>query len=206
MGECYEIIAGTANAGKLRELREMLERHGFAVLSPSDVGASLQVDESGDTFEQNATIKAEAYCLATQRVTLADDSGLEVEALGGEPGVRSARYGSADLDDAGRVSVLLMALAGISTQRRNARFVACVAVSAPGRSTRVFRGEVDGRIATAPRGDLGFGYDPIFIPAGSVRTWGEVSRAEKSRCSHRALALERALVYLRALRDGYTEP
>ena len=146
---------------------------------------------TGRTFEENALIKARAVSRHTGRTTLADDSGLEVDALEGAPGVRSARYAGADATDQDNIRRLLDALDGISDADRTARFRCVVAVVVPDGRTWTAEGACEGRILQAPRGDAGFGYDPLFVPAGYENTFAELDAGVKNRISHRALALGR---------------
>jgi XTP/dITP diphosphohydrolase len=181
----------TTNQGKLAEYRRLLAGAGVAMLSPADTGISLEVDEDGATFLANAQKKARAWAAASQLPVLADDSGLVVHALGGAPGVLSARYGGAGLDDAGRNAHLLAEMTGIAD--RTARYVCVLALARPGRPARdVFLGQCDGRIARDPRGAGGFGYDPLFLlPDG--RSMAELPDDEKDRLSHRGLAVREML-------------
>lgn len=193
------VVVATGNPGKLREFRAALASEGVEVLDLSTLDEPPEVEETGVTFEQNARIKAEAYSRATDLPVLAEDSGLEVDALGGEPGVRSARYGDAGLDDAGRVRLLLHNLEGVPDQRRTARFRCLLAAARAGRVLATFEGVAEGRIARAPRGQSGFGYDPVFFHPSLGRTFAEVSRQTKQELSHRGQAIRRLLD---AVRDG----
>jgi XTP/dITP diphosphohydrolase len=191
-----EILVATNNTGKLSELRRMLEPLGYRVLRPSDIGLCLDVPETGTTFEGNATIKAEVYRDAGGLLTLADDSGLVVDALDGEPGIQSARFGGPGLDDAGRVNLLLSRLRDVPDNRRTARFLAVIAVAAPHESTVVFDGSVDGSIALEASGENGFGYDPVFFYAPFGCTFGEAKQEAKDSVSHRGRAMRAAVDYL----------
>lgn len=179
----------TQNPHKLREVRAIMEPRGFDVVGLDN--PDIVVDEDGDTFEANAIKKAQEVADLLQERTLADDSGLEVEALGGAPGVHSARYAGvsgADADAHNR-NKLLQALAPIPTERRQARFVCVLAWTAPDEKARTVRGELHGRIAETLRGSSGFGYDALFIPEGESRTLAEMTAAEKNAISHRSRAL-----------------
>jgi XTP/dITP diphosphohydrolase len=186
-----EILAATGNRHKLSELRTLLAPHGISVLGADDVGGIPDVVEDGETFSANACKKAVEIAAATGRRVMADDSGLEVRALGGEPGVYSARYAGVDATDAERMGLLLSRLA--SHCDRRARFVCVVAIATPAGVVGTAEGEVPGQIAAAPRGESGFGYDPIFVPEGDSRTFAEMAAAEKDAISHRANAVAQAL-------------
>lgn len=181
----------TGNQGKLAEYRRLLAGSGVEPASPADIGLDLEVDEDGATFLANSQKKAREYAAASGMAVLADDSGLVVKALGGEPGVRSARYGGPGLDDAGRCALVLRRLAGVGD--RAARFVCVVSLARPGAPVRdVFVGTCEGRIGREPRGHGGFGYDPIFVfPDG--RTMAELPEEEKDQRSHRGLAVRELL-------------
>lgn len=193
------IVVATGNAGKLAEFAHALAPVGIEVAGLESLADDSAVDETGSTFEENARLKAAAYSRRTERPVLADDSGLEVDALGGEPGVQSARYGGAGLDDARRCALVLERLAGVASERRTARFRCVLAIALGGRVLGVFDGAVEGRIAEAPRGAGGFGYDPIFFHPGSGRTFAELERREKERVSHRGLAIR---AFVAAVRSG----
>lgn len=190
-----EVLLATGNAGKVRELRALLAPFGVRVWTPAERGLSVEVVEDAATFEGNALKKARAFAAASGLACLADDSGLEVDALGGAPGVRSARYaGDGATDEANRTK-LLEALAGVPTHRRGARFrCALVLVDADGELLWRGAGTCEGRILSAPRGDGGFGYDPVFAARGEERSMAELSGAEKNAISHRGAAM-------RGLRD-----
>ncbi|GAB7069111.1 RdgB/HAM1 family non-canonical purine NTP pyrophosphatase [Mycolicibacterium hodleri] len=171
---------------------------GLRLLSLDDVEPFEEAPETGATFEENALAKARDAYRASGLASVADDSGLAVDALNGMPGVLSARWAGAHGDDVANLQLLLGQLHDVPDDRRGASFVsACALVSSAGES--VFRGEWTGRIARAPRGDGGFGYDPIFVPAGSDRSAGELTPAEKDAASHRGRALGLLLPALRAL-------
>ena len=190
------LLVGTNNPGKLTEYRRLLVPLGTEVVSPGDIGLTLNVPEPHLAYADNARDKARAFAAASGLVTLADDSGIEVAALGGGPGVRSARFATGS-PDAGPERVLER-LAGVHDRR--ARMVCWVAVAVPGQAPTValFQGVVDGHVAAARRGHGGFGYDPIFeLPDG--RTTAELSETEKDERSHRGRAVAAALPYLREL-------
>jgi XTP/dITP diphosphohydrolase len=184
------LLIATGNAGKIREIRALLDPARWDVVTPAEAGvAGLEVVEDGDTLWENARKKARAYANASGLPALADDSGLEVDALDGAPGVRSARYAGESATDAANRAKLLRALEGVPAAERGARFRAVVALSFPyGPNVRFGEGAVEGRIAMDERGDLGFGYDPVFaLPDG--RRMAELSRAEKNAISHRGRAV-----------------
>jgi XTP/dITP diphosphohydrolase len=186
-----DILAATGNVHKVREMSAILAPAGVRLLSAQDVGGIPEVEEDGLTFRDNAIKKACAVAAATGRRVVADDSGLEVEALGGEPGVRSARYAGAGGNDGRNVRKLLARLDGVTDRR--ARFVCVIAVADPDGLVGTAEGEVRGRISDAPRGSGGFGYDPVFVPAGHAQTFAELPAELKNGMSHRRNALAAAL-------------
>jgi len=196
------VVAATANPGKLAELATALEPSGFEVVGLDALSDTSAVEETGRTFEENARLKAEAYSSRTDHPVVADDSGLEVDALGGAPGVLSARYGSAELTDIARCRVLLKALTDVPEPKRTARFRCVLAVAKAGRVLATFDGAAEGMILARPTGKGGFGYDPIFFHPGVGRSFGELSREEKERISHRGEAIRRLV---EAIRRGELE-
>ncbi len=181
------LVLATANAGKVRELRALIAEWGaIEVLSLAEVADLEMPEESGETYLENAVLKARAVASATGLPALADDSGIEVDALGGAPGVRSARYAATE---AARNARLLAALRDVVDERRTARYRAVVALAFPDGTVLTAEGSCEGRIAHEPRGSGGFGYDPIFVAIELGRAVGEVSDAEKARVSHRARAM-----------------
>lgn len=196
------LLIATRSAHKLRELRELLALEHAKLVSLDQLGVLDDPVEDGDTFEANAAIKALAGIATTGLPTLADDSGIEVEALGGAPGVRTRRYAGEDATDADNNAKLLAALEGLPVERRAARYVCVLALALPGAALRFERGTCSGRIATSPRGTGGFGYDPIFEPEGEPaggRTFGQWSAEEKNKVSHRARAARSMARHLVAL-------
>jgi XTP/dITP diphosphohydrolase len=195
------LLVATRSAHKLAELRDLLALDQAALISLDDLGVEGDVDETGATFEANARLKARHWAGVTGLPTLADDSGVEVEALGGAPGVRTRRYAGEHATDSQNNAKLLAALVGLPPDRRGARYVCVLALALPG--ARGFRGGVPvttrrgtcrGRIALVPRGHGGFGYDPIFEPAAEPpggRTLGDWSQAAKNEISHRGRAAHR---------------
>jgi XTP/dITP diphosphohydrolase len=186
-----KLLVATNNPGKVREFEELLVGLPFEVTFPAREGIALEVEESGATFEDNARLKALAYARASGLPTLADDSGLEVDALGGAPGVWSARYAGPGAGDADRYQKLLNALAAVPDGRRTARFRCVVALAWPDGAIRTAEGRCEGQIGWAPRGEHGFGYDPVFIVDGSGgQTMAELPPEIKNRISHRARAVQ----------------
>ncbi len=203
------LVVATRSAHKLRELRQLLHPAHATLLSLDDVGVTDDVDETGERFEANAALKARAYARATGLPTLADDSGIEVDALGGAPGVRTRRYAGPDATDEENNAKLLDALKGLPPDRRGARYVCVLSLALPDRAGPngglpliTTRGTCRGRIAQRPRGTGGFGYDPIFEPAAEPpggRTLGLYTPAEKHAISHRARAARRMAPILERL-------
>ncbi|MCX2726164.1 RdgB/HAM1 family non-canonical purine NTP pyrophosphatase [Thermomicrobium sp. 4228-Ro] len=189
------IVLATANPGKLREFRSLLPSC-IDVVSAAELGIDLP-PETGHTFAENALLKARAVARASGLIAIADDSGLEVDALGGRPGVHSARFAGEGATDAQNVAFLLEQLRGLPPTRRTARFRAVIALVAPDGHEALAEGTVEGTIVEAPRGQRGFGYDPIFRPLSEEHTFAEMTLEEKNRISHRARALERATAILR---------
>jgi XTP/dITP diphosphohydrolase len=194
--ESIKLLVATNNPGKIREYEALLEElpAGVEITLPAREGLDLEVEESGQTFEENARLKAEAYAAASGLPALADDSGLEVDALGRAPGVRSARYGGPGASDEDRYRKLLAALDGVPAGRRTARFRCVVALALPGGPVWTAEGRLEGQIGFTPRGEHGFGYDPVFVVAGyGGQTLAELEPGLKNRISHRARAVETAL-------------
>ena len=183
-----KFVLATHNPGKLREMGDILRGLGVEVVSPADVGCHVEVEETGTTFAENAMLKAKAVCAASGLPAIADDSGLCVDALGGAPGVYSARYGGEGLDDAGRYRLLLSNLRGQPT--RAAHFACAIACAFPNGDTLTAEGRCDGAIAYAPMGEGGFGYDPVFLVPEKAKTFGQLTAEEKSAISHRGRALQ----------------
>ena len=186
------LLVATRNQGKLRELSELLGSVPFELVSLADVGIDADVEETGVTFEDNAVLKAETYRDLSGMLTLADDSGLEVDALGGEPGVRSARYAGPGATDADRVQLLLENLESTPEPSRTAQFRCVIAIASPEKGTQLFSGSCQGRIVSEPRGENGFGYDPVFLFPDLDLTMAELTSEQKNAVSHRALAVREA--------------
>lgn len=200
-----EIVVATGNPHKVEEIRAILGPAGVAVLGLDDLGPTFEEpEETGSTFEENAAIKARAYAKVTDRVVLADDSGLEVDALGGAPGVHSARYAGIGANrverDAANNERLVRELAGVPEAQRTARFVCAICVAAPdGRIIATSRGTFEGTILRAPRGTHGFGYDPLLFVPDAGCTSAELTPREKNRRSHRGQAVRALLSTLAGL-------
>jgi XTP/dITP diphosphohydrolase len=192
-----QLIVATRNAHKTREIQRILGP-GFAVRDLSGYPGISEILESGKTFEENAILKAVAVSTQVTGLAVADDSGLEVDALGGAPGIHSARYAGANATDKEKIDKLLSELLriGAKNDQRVARFRCVLALARDGQILGTFEGIVEGAIADQARGSNGFGYDPIFLPTGFGRTFGELEPAEKDRWSHRARALEKLRVFL----------
>lgn len=191
-----KLLIATNNAGKVAELRAMLNIP-LEIVGLDSFADIIEVEETGDTFDENARLKAIGYARQTGLTALADDSGLEVVALEGRPGVLSARYGG-DTPFAEKIDLLLDELAQTNDKERQARFVCSIAIAeTSGEILFTANGICDGRIARNPRGDLGFGYDPIFIPNGYEMTFGELVSHEKHKISHRGRAFLQIIPFLR---------
>ena len=201
-------MIATNNQGKLREFRDLLDGCGFELVTPGDLGVPFDPEETGSTFEENATIKAVAAMRATGLPALADDSGLEVDALDGRPGVFSARYAGRDrtdpaLSDEDRVRIVLDEMRGVADERRAARFRCVIAIATPDGAVRTVDGVFEGRLGYAPRGKNGFGYDPIFVVPELGVTSAELPPEEKNAMSHRGQAALKAREILRQVSSGY---
>ncbi|MDD3347366.1 XTP/dITP diphosphatase [Oscillibacter sp.] len=182
-----KFVLATHNPGKLKEMSAILSRFGVEVASPADVGVTVDVEETGTTFAENAMLKAKAICAAAGLPAIADDSGLCVDALNGGPGVYSARYGGEGLDDRGRYTLLLNSMRGQTT--RSAHFACAIACAFPNGDELTAEGRCEGTIAFAPMGEGGFGYDPVFFVPEKAKTFAQLTAEEKSELSHRGRAL-----------------
>lgn len=185
-----KFLVASNNAGKLREFKKILSFKDVEIICPGDVGISLDVEETGESFEENAFIKAEAFCKASGMISIANDSGLCVEALNGEPGVNSARYTGhhSDSDD-DRIVFLLSKLG--DEKNRKAKFVSHICAVFPDGRRIDAEGELEGQISFEKRGSGGFGYDGVFLPDGGEKTLAELSEDEKNSISHRKRALDK---------------
>ncbi len=198
------LVIATKNAGKLREFKRLFSSLGVDILGLDEARIAGEVEETGRTFEENACIKAVAHGRMWAGTLLADDSGLEVDALGGEPGVRSARYGGEGFSDEERVRFLLERMQGVPGQRRTARFRSVLAIVGPGTGAEpvTVEGVLEGAIACRALGSNGFGYDPVFWLPEQGRTVAQLSAEEKDEVSHRGRASRLALPVLRGLLRG----
>ena len=194
------LLIATRNPDKLSELASLLVGVPFRCVSLDDTGVSVEVPETGSTLEENAALKATGYAQLSGVLTLADDSGLEVDALGGEPGVRSARYAPGSSQD--RIDLLLRNLEGMERADMSARFRCVIAIVAPGGTPSFHEGVCEGRIVGEQRGDGGFGYDPVFFVPELGRTMAELTTEEKNRVSHRGIAVRKAATALKAMSGG----
>jgi XTP/dITP diphosphohydrolase len=196
-----EIVLATRNKKKIEEIQRITADLPVTILSLDDFPDCPETVEDRNTFEGNAMKKAMEVCRFTGKAALADDSGLEVDALGGAPGVYSARYagGSGSGNDARNYEKLLDELRNVPDEKRGARFVCCMGLAFPNGTTRAFFGDVKGSISREPRGKTGFGYDPVFIPEGYKRTFAEMAGDEKDKISHRGKAIEKLAEFIRSL-------
>jgi XTP/dITP diphosphohydrolase len=193
------LLLGTRNPGKVKEIRSILDDAGWSFCSLQEFENVESAEENGETYADNAITKARFYAAATGLWALADDSGLEVEALAGAPGVFSARYAGETASDAGRRELLLSELAKTGDKERRARFVSVVAIADVGGTVlNISEGVCEGTIAFVPRGEGGFGYDPLFIPDGYDQTFAELPENIKNQISHRARALFQTREFLRS--------
>jgi XTP/dITP diphosphohydrolase len=195
-----DLVIGSFNRGKAGEVGDALKDVSLTIRYLADFPEIIAVPETAQTYSENAILKAEGYARQTRLLTLADDSGLEVDALGGRPGVFSARFGGADASDDSRINLLLRELAERTPAERTARFVCYMALAAfTGSQTEILtlvQGSCEGTIANAPAGTNGFGFDPVFIPQGYTQTFAELPNEVKARISHRAKALEQIRAFL----------
>ena len=194
------LLVATRNPGKVKEYRQLLRDIPFEVTSLDEVGIVDEVEETGSTFEANARIKARAYAASSGLLALADDSGLEVDALDGARGVKSARYGGPGLTDEGRVALLLANMKDVKWEDRRGRFRCVIAIAWPSGGLETATGAVEGTIQYEPKGTNGFGYDPVFYLPHLGRTMAELSLEEKNGLSHRAQAAGKAATLLKAYR------
>jgi len=196
-----KLLIATTNRGKLAELSDLLKGLPFEIVTPADLGLNIDVEETGDSYAANAILKAESFSLQSGLLTIADDTGLEVDALAGRPGIHSARYvDGPEATDAARRAKLLRELNNFP-RPWTAHFHCSVAVAGPGLQPRVFEGNAFGQIMPEERGEFGFGYDCLMILDGVGKTLAEMQMDEKNRYSHRAAAVKAALPYLRTLNN-----
>jgi XTP/dITP diphosphohydrolase len=194
-----KLLVATRNPGKAQEFKRLLRGIPFQITSLDEEGVAEEVEETGHTFEDNARLKARTYAELTGLLTLADDSGLEVDALGGEPGVKSARYGGLGLTDEDRVELLLRNLKDVPWEDRTGRFRCVIAVVRPTGEAETVTGAVEGVIQYSPKGSNGFGYDPVFYLPHLGKTTAELSLEEKNGISHRGQAARKAVELLKEL-------
>ncbi|MBE5869578.1 MAG: XTP/dITP diphosphatase [Lachnospiraceae bacterium] len=193
-----KIVFATGNAGKVKEVQAILADLGMEVLTMKEAGIKIDIEENGSTYEENALIKARAVAACTDAIVMADDSGLEIDYLGGEPGVFSARYMGEDTSYRIKNNHLIQRLAGVPDEKRTARFVCAIAAVLPNGEELTTRGIVEGLIGYEEAGENGFGYDPIFYLPEFGRTTAQLSAEEKNQISHRGRALELMKEQLRA--------
>lgn len=184
-----EIMIATRNSGKVSEFKQLFDEYGIKVKSLLDIDDLPDVEETGSTFTENAQLKAEQIAMQLQKPVLADDSGLQIDALGGKPGVFSARYAGDMTNDVRNYEKVLEEMKDVEEKKRTARFVCVLAMTIPGERTIFKEGFCEGKIAQQPIGTNGFGYDPIFIPKGYERTMAQLEDREKNTISHRYHAL-----------------
>jgi XTP/dITP diphosphohydrolase len=187
-----KLLLATTNRGKIREYRSLLSGLPFELVTPDEEGIDIAVEENRHSYEENASIKANAYARASHLITLADDSGLEVDVLDGEPGIRSARAAGEAAGDKDRIEHLLARLKGVPLEKRTAHFKCVIAIANPEGKTEVCHGECTGLIALEPKGKSGFGYDPVFYLPEFNKTMAELSLETKNRISHRGKAARKA--------------
>ena len=198
------VVLASKNRHKLEEISKITEKFGFDLVLQSELGVDIDVEETGTTFEENSFLKAEAVMKATGLPALADDSGIAVDALNGEPGIYSARYGfDESLDDWGRLKLLLKNTENVPDGQRQAQFVCVITMVTPEGETIQARGEIHGELTREARGENGFGYDPIFFYPPLGKTTAELSPEEKNKVSHRANALK--VFYDKLKEAGYAD-
>jgi len=188
MGDPMKFVLATMNPGKIREMREILSQLGYETLTRKELGIDVVIEETGSTFEENAMLKASSICKLSHQAAIADDSGLVVDALGGEPGVYSSSYGGESLDSNERNAFLLQNMKNM--EQRGAIFVCSIVCAFPDGGYITAKGECRGEILAGPRGAEGFGYDPVFLVEGMDRTMAELTSEEKNMVSHRGKALK----------------
>lgn len=199
-----KVVLASKNKHKLEEISKITEKFDMELVLESELGVDIDVEETGSTFEENSYLKAEAVMKATGLPALADDSGIAVDALNGEPGIYSARYGfDESLDDRGRLNLLLKNTENVPNDKRQAKFVCVITLVTPQGQTIQARGEVHGMLLRAPAGENGFGYDPIFYYPPFGKSLAQVSPEEKNRVSHRANALK--VFYEKLKEAGYAD-
>lgn len=199
-----KVVLASKNKHKMEEISQITEKFGMELVLESDLGVDIDVEETGSTFEENSFLKAEAVMKATGLPALADDSGIAVDALNGEPGIYSARYGfDESLDDWGRLQLLLKNTEQVPDERRQAKFVCVITLVTPQQEIIQARGEVHGMLLRTPAGQGGFGYDPIFYYPPLGKSLAELTPEEKNQVSHRANALQ--VFYQKLKEAGYAD-
>ena len=193
-----QLFLATTNTGKIQEFKLLLKESKYSLVTPKETGVNLAVEENGNSFKENALIKAKAYSIATNYLCLADDSGIEIDALNGMPGVYSARYGGADLTDKDRVNLVLSKMRDVPWSLRTARFRTSLALAWPEGENAVYEGVLEGVIGFESKGANGFGYDPIFFLPSLQSTVGELTNIKKAQISHRSIAVSKLLKFLLA--------
>ncbi len=196
------LLLATGNRAKLYELKSLFQDLPYELVAPSEVGISTELEETGSSLEENARLKASLYAARSGLIALADDSGLEVDALGGKPGVLSARYAGKNASDADRINYLLFQLKEVPWEKRQARFRCLIAIAIPDSQVELFSGECQGIITFKPKGEGGFGYDPIFYLPQLGKTMAELPLEVKNRVSHRGRAAAKARSLLLSLIDS----
>ena len=194
-----KLLLATNNQAKVREYRNLLQNLSYELVTLAEVSIGTSVNEVGASFEENAMLKATTFAAESRLLSLADDSGLEVDALGGEPGVMSARYAGEDATDTERINYLLARLKDVPWEKRSARFRCVIAIASPNTKTELCSGECAGFITFTPRGEHGFGYDPIFYLPEQDKTMAELPLKIKNRISHRGQAAKKAYRVLKRL-------
>jgi XTP/dITP diphosphohydrolase len=196
-----KLLLATRNAGKAREYSLLLQHSPFELTTLDAEGIEQDIQESGKTFQENASLKAVGYAVDDRFLVMADDSGLEVDALGGAPGPLSARFGGEGASDRDKVNLLLSRLQGVPWEKRSARFRCVIAIAFQGKVVGLCEGVCEGVISLEAEGEQGFGYDPVFYLPELHKTMAELSLEEKNRLSHRAKAAEKAVQFLQRLRQ-----
>ena len=194
-----KLLIASTNEGKINEYRQLFGGLALEIVNPREQGLDIKVEEGDISMDENARLKAEAYAKASGILTLADDSGLWVDALDGEPGIHSARYAGENASDAERVQYLLSRLKDVKQDKRTARFKCSIAIARPDDGVEFFHGECEGMITLEPRGEGGFGYDPVFYVPEYNKTMAELTPDEKNNISHRARAARQARKILQGI-------
>ncbi len=195
-----KLLLATNNQGKVQEYKSLFRGLPLELVTPAELGITTVVDEVGESLEENARLKAAVLCAQSQLLTMADDSGLEVDALGGEPGRLSARYAGEGASDRERIDYLLSRLKDVPWAKRSARFRCVIAIAMPGGEVETYSGQCRGFITFEPRGEQGFGYDPVFYLSSLKKTMAELSLEIKNRISHRGRAARKAYRMLERLK------